>query len=204
MGDFIEKGIERVCTGDEIAEVGREELTSSKLLKVIGIGTSWLVTGSNHERLLEMLENKLPVQVLVPDPCAREIIERYEKDEPPEFELGLSGLADRLRHWDSLRKRYGTLNIRAYHRYPVANVTILEHHVYVGPVLYKRRAKDNLTAIFRRPSKGAEVYEDHFNNILESGSVEITEAFMAEVNRQYPGGVGDSGPKRGASVALGS
>lgn len=186
LGDFIEKGIERVCNGDEIAEVGRAELASSKSLKVLGIGISWLVKGKNHERLLEMLESKLPVQVLVPDPCSSEIIQRYTHDEPPEFELGLPGLAGRLRHWYELSKKYETLKVRAYHRYPVANVTIFDQHVYVGPVLYKRRAKDNLTAIFRRPSVGAEAYEDHFDKVFTYGSVELTEEFMRRLNQEFP------------------
>lgn len=190
LGDFIEKGIERICTGDEITEVCREELASSRSLKVIGIAISWLVKGRNRDRLIEMLESKLPVEILVPDPCAREIIERYNMDEPPTFEYGLTGLAERLRDWHNLCKKYSTLTVRAYHRYPVANITILDNHVYVGPVLYKRRAKDNLTAIFRKPSKGAEVYEDHFKNVFEFGSVEVTEAFMAILNQQYPDGIG--------------
>jgi len=186
LGDFIEKGIERVCTGEEIAEEGRRELSNTKSLKVIGIGVSWLVKDDNYIRLQEMLENKYPVRVIIPDPCAREIIERYANDEPPEFDLGLSGLAARIKTWYNLSKKYDTLEVRVYTRYPVANVTIYDDHLYVAPVLYKRRAKDNLTAIFRRPSKGAEAYEDHFNKVYVHGSLELNDAYLAKLNEQYP------------------
>ena len=186
LGDFVSKGIERVCTGEEVADLGREELQSSKSLKVLGIGISWLVKGNNRRRLEEMLERGMSVVILVPDPCAEEIIERYKNDEPPTFELGLDGLAGRIRDWKAQSEKYQSLEVRTYHRYPMSNVTIYSDKVYVGPVLYKRRAKDNLTAIYRRPSRGAEVFEDHFWNVYEHGSSILDDEYMNKLNKIYP------------------
>ncbi len=187
LGDFIEKGIERVCTGEEIADVGRLELSRSKSLRVLGIGVSWLVKGANFERLKKMLAAEQMIRVLIPDPLAPEIIERY-KDEPAEFELGLHGLAGRIRDRHALAQTHKSLELRIYHRYPVANVTILDNHVYVAPVLFKRRAKDNLTAVFRRPSSGAAAYEDHFDKVFADGAREITDGYLTLLNEEFPAG----------------
>lgn len=186
LGDFIEKGIERVCTGEEIADLGRAELSQSRSLKVIGIGISWLLKGANRERLSNMLSDGHPIQVLIPDPLSREIIERYSTDEPADFELGLPGLAGRVHDWNALAKKHTSLKVRIYDRYPVANVTILDDHVYVAPVLFKRRAKDNLTAIFRRPSKGAAAYEDHFDKVFTQGAAEITREYLELLTQSFP------------------
>ena len=105
LADFIEKGIERVCTSEEIQIESPALLAKTKSLKVLGIGISWLVTGDNKTRIEEMLARNQKIMILIPDPLSSEIRERYEKDEPPSFELGLEGLARRVCDWYDLKKR---------------------------------------------------------------------------------------------------
>ena len=158
----------------------------TEALKVIGIGLSWLLRGDNRKSLERLLSGGASVNILIPDPCAGEIVERYQNDEPPDFELGLQGLAERARQWADFAKTYRSLSVRICNRYPVANVTIFDRRVLVSPVLYKRRAKDSFTAIFRRPSEAAAIYEDHFKQLFEHGSRLLDEASLKGINERYP------------------
>lgn len=186
LGDFIEKGISRVCTGEEIGELGSSNLKATKSIAVLGIGLSWLFRDPNRVEFERILQSGREARILVPDPTSREIEERYEHDEPPDFEIGLPGLAERLRSWRTLSAKYPRLQVRAYTRYPVANVTIFDKVVLVAPVLFQRRAKDNLTAVFRRPSSGSVNYEDHFNKVFQNGSKELTIEFFQQLDKHFP------------------
>lgn len=186
LADFAAKGIERVCGASEIGTVGAAELATTESLKVIGIGLSWLLKGGNRERLERLLSAGKSVTILIPNPCAPELVERYQRDEPPDFELGLQGLAERARQWAAFAKHHSSLTVRLYHRYPVANVTIFDRLVLVSPVLYKRRAKDSFTAIFRRPSGVAAVYEDHFKQLFEHGCDPLDETSLNTIDARYP------------------
>lgn len=77
------------------------------------------------------------------------------------------------------------MNIRVYNRYPVVTVTIYDRKILVSPVLFKRRAKDSMTAIYRKPSSGAEIYEEHFDKVFELGSSEITPEYIDQLRFTY-------------------
>jgi hypothetical protein len=176
LSDFIEKGIERIYTAQEVGQETPILLNKTTSLKILGIGNSWLVKGDNLKRLEEMLIRNYLVMILIPDPLASEIQERYTHDEPPTFELGLEGLARRILDWYDLFKKHPNLSVKAYTRYPVVNLSIYDNYVYASPVLFKRRAKDSFTAVFRRPSSGAQIYEEHFDKIYHDGSsIDITD-----------------------------
>jgi|WetSurMetagenome_2_1015567.scaffolds.fasta_scaffold328571_1 hypothetical protein len=176
--DSIETGIEQVCDSEETTNLGIEELKSTSVVKVIGIGNSWLLAEPHKSRLDDMLTSGCQIHVLIPDPLSPEVIERYEKDEPKSAKLGLNGIARRVIKWYEMKQRHPSLNVRIFNRYPVVNLSIYDKHVYASSVLYQKRGFESLTVIFRRPSKGAEIYEDHFDQVYLSGSVEITPSYL--------------------------
>lgn len=185
LADFIDKGIERLCTQEEMPDISLEALRSTKSFKIIGIGISWIWKDPYYSILLEKLERRNSVVILIPDPLSPEIMERYNVDEPPTYELGLEGLARRIINWHNLSKEYNNLELRAFHRYPVVNVSVYDKHVFASPVLFQRRAKDSLTVIFRRPSSGAEIYEDHFDKIRKNGSFPLTDQYLKRLRQHF-------------------
>lgn len=184
--DFGEKGLQRACTKEEAAFEGHVALMKTKMLKLMGIGASWLAGEQNRSRLIEMLNNNYPVTILLPDPCSRDIKNRYINDEPPEFELGLTGIATRIKDWYSLSQHYKSLSLKVYKIYPVATVTVYEDKVFVSPVLYKRRTMDNLTIIFSRPSKGAIIYESHFDQISSRAALDVDINYLNQLTLEFP------------------
>ena len=184
LADFVDKGIRRICTKDELKEINSDSLKDTHTLGVLGIGLSWLFDGENRQRFEQLLREKGEVRVLVPDPCSHEIIARYE-DEPTDFELGLPGLADRLRNWQSLHGTFPTLQVHVYKSYPAATLTLYDNVIFVGNVLYKQRAKDNLTAVYRRPSRAAVYYESHFSKLFLEGSVPIEKYDFKALDNRY-------------------
>lgn len=174
LGDFLDKGIKRMCTSEEADRLSPELLRSSKVFKVLGIGNKWLVDGPCREILIKRIKEGREAQILIPDPTSQEIAERYLNDEPDTFELGLSGLAERAINWHKLVTEYGSnLEVRLYDDYPVVNMSIYDNCVFVSPVLYKRRGKDCLTTVFRSPSIGSAYYVEHFDGLFNKGN-EIT------------------------------
>jgi hypothetical protein len=185
LADFLTKGIQRICDEHEVEMVGAEEIKRTRSLGVMGLGLGWLCHGPNHEQLLALLADGCSVRILIPDPTAGEIVERYA-DEPASFELGLPGLAGRVGAWMKLQRQYPALEVHVYDRYPVATVTIYDSRLMVAPVLFKRRTKDNMTAVFCRPSSAAHIYEDHFKKVWDDGSRPLDDNIMARVEAAFP------------------
>jgi len=186
VADSLEKGIEKVCTNAEIAVVGSEGLQRTTKLRVIGLGNSWLLKEpKNHQRLLQLLEARAEVIVLLPDPLSLQVRERYMIDEPSTRRLDLPELALRVLKWYQLKTAYPRMILRVVHRYPMVNVTIYDHYLFASPLLYQRRGIDNLTVMFRYPSPGAEMYEDHFNKICDSGSDNVDESYVARLREFF-------------------
>lgn len=183
--DSRQKGIERICTKAESDEFGEEEMRKTDVLKVIGIGNSWLLREPHFSIFKSLLENNRPVTLLLPDPLSEAIQDRYLHDEPDSAKLNLRGLAEILLEWVELGRKYRTLTLKAYDRYPMATVSIYSHRVFASPVLYQRRGVENLTVIFRRPSIGSGTYEDHFNKVFKTGSVDITPHYLAKLRQEY-------------------
>ena len=186
---FLDKGIERICTSDEISTRTPTILQSTTVFKVLGIGNSWLV---ENPKLLDILIGKLEdgkeAKILIPDPLSEEIIERYNNDEPNTFEKGLPGLARLAISWYMMMQQYKNLQVRLYDGYPVVNMSIYDNYIFVSPVLYKRRGKDCLTAVFRRPSSGSSIYEGHFDDLFKTGSYDITSDYIDQISNKLKDG----------------
>jgi hypothetical protein len=190
-------GVERVCGSDELKEMGFAALRSTDSLKAIVLGGSWLLEGPNRQTL-EKLLGRAPgcVQVLIPDPCSTEIQARI-KDEPNEKGTrGLFGLADNVNQWWELKKQYDYLAIKLYQNYPVAMVTIYDGWVYLGPVLHRKRNTENLIVVYKRPSKGADLYIEHFNSLFQDGKR------VFELNEKYVQHVKDTIERIASDLAL--
>lgn len=198
LSDFKQNGVERVCAQEEVNELGYELISKTNSLKAIGIGLQWLmdeteeVEGKNQKHLLRILNSKTSQKayILIPDPCSNQIKERYVNDEPNHKNdvsmLGLKGIAGAVRKWNKLRENHkDELEVKVYHRYPMANVTIYDDYVFVSAVLYKHRAKDGFTVIYRRGSKGAQIYENHFNEVYKSGSIPLDDYYIKKLNNEY-------------------
>lgn len=154
-------------------------------LKVIGIGNGWLLKGEQHVRLERLLERGVAVRVLLPNPLSFQIKERYDNDEPETHQLSRNKFAALILQWHELMKSNPSLGVRVYNRYPMMNVSVYRDRVLASPILYRRRGKGGLTFAFRRPSVGAEIYEGHFDKVYESGSSEITDAYLSELQRVF-------------------
>jgi len=178
LGDFLEKGAERICTSEEITLEVPNIIRSTKFIKVLGIGNSWLLKDSNLNLLKKHLNDGKSAKILIPNPLSIEIIERYKNDEPATFELDLGGLAEFAIDWYELMKEYESLEVRLYDGYPVVNMSVYQDYLFASPVLFKRRGKDSLTAVFKRPSKGSSIYEENFDNLFELGSNDISEDYI--------------------------
>jgi hypothetical protein len=183
--DWDEKGVERVCSGAEIASVSAQEIQETDSLKVIGIGNAWLLKGEQYSRLLQLLERGKSAQVLIPDPLAPQIRERYASDEGEGAELDPRDFARLVLRWKNEMRIHAGLKVRAYHRYPMMNVSVYSNRVLASPILYRRRGKEGLTFVFRRPSIGADIYEGHFDKVFESGSNEIDDAYLERLRLEF-------------------
>src|SRR6266853_3173233 len=73
LADFIEKGIRRICTREELTNISNQALMNTRSLGVLGIGLSWLFDGMNRDRFEQLLRENCEIRVLVPDPCSDEI-----------------------------------------------------------------------------------------------------------------------------------
>lgn len=198
LSDFKINGVERVCSSYEINQVGYEQLQKTKTFKGIGFGFQWLlddnhdVNGPNQAELGRILKssNSKSVLILLPDPCSDQIKERYGKDEPNtesyRYELGLEGISEAIKKWYGIQEKYqGKIEVRVYSCYPMANVNIYDDYIFVSAVLYKRRAKDGFTIVYRRGSKGAEIYESHIDEIVKSSSEPLTALYLSKLNGEY-------------------
>ncbi len=168
LGDFMDKGVQRLCSADEITRFTEELLPGSRSLAASGLGLSWLFR-SGAKQLQDLLDSGGSAKILVPDPRATDIRSRYANSEPSErIELGLLGLTERLSQWDALLNKYpNRLDVRVYDSYPSVSVTILDRHVCVSSFLYKLRGVDSHTIIYRRPSPGAQTFEEHFRLLYD-------------------------------------
>ena len=183
LGDFLDKGIERICTSDEVTKTTQDILDKTTRFKVLGIGNTWLLTTSNLNKLKKICNKGVQVEVLIPDPLSQEIAERYLNDEPESIVLDLNGLADNVIKWYEFMKddEYGgNLKVLLFDDYPVINMSIYDDRVFVSPVLYKRRGKDCLTAVFKQPSIASNMYIEHFDELFRKGR-EITEEKLIEL-----------------------
>lgn len=183
--DWDEKGVERVCTEHEAGSLSSRELEATDSLKVIGIGNGWLLKGEQFSRLQRLLDRGAPVKILIPDPISPLIRERYDKDEPDTHQLNLTKFASLVMQWNELQLAHKTLSVRVYNRYPMMNVSVYKDRILASPILYRRRGKEGLTFVFRRPSVGAEIYEGHFDKIFESGSSEVSQAYLADLRQRF-------------------
>lgn len=183
--DWDEKGVERVCTEAETSAISARELETTDFLKIIGIGNSWLLKGDQHARLERLLVRNVAVRVLIPDPLSPQIRERYDKDEPDSHQLDLTKFASLVLQWHDLALAQRSLAVRVYNRYPMMNVSVYRDRVLASPILYKRRGKEGLTFVFRRPSVGAEIYEGHFDKVFETGSTEITDTYLTNLQSSF-------------------
>jgi hypothetical protein len=177
--DWDEKGVERVCTEAEIGAISAIELQRTSSLKVIGIGHGWLLKGEKYLALETLLSRQATVQLLIPDPFSSQIRERYDKDEGEGHELDIPELAGLVLKWKTEMGKHPSLSVRLYDRYPMMNVSVYTNRVFASPLLYKRRGKDGLTFVFRRPSIGADIYEGHFDKVFDSDSTKsISEDYI--------------------------
>jgi len=184
--DWDQKGVERVCSDAEIGAVSAAELEATDSLKIIGIGNGWLLEGSQHLRLERLLLQGAEVRILVPDPLSSQIRERYDKDEPDSHQLDLHKFASLVLQWRDFAARHSSLAVRVYNRYPMMNVSVYSRRVLASPILYRRRGKEGLTFVFRRPSVGSDIYEGHFDKVFETGSTEITADYLARLLKAFP------------------
>ena len=198
LSDFKLNGVERVCTAKEIEEFGKDQISKTLSFSGIGFGFQWLmdnnqdVDGPNQIQLIRILESaqSKKVMILVPDPCSPQLRERYDKDEPNSdlysYELGLSGIAESIKKWYAIKEKYpGKIEVRVYSCYPMANVNVYDDYVFVSAVLFKRRVKDGFTIVYRRGSKGAELYENHIKNVAEERSELLTKKYIDLLNKNY-------------------
>jgi hypothetical protein len=183
--DWDEKGVERVCAESETGAISAKELETTDFLKIIGIGNGWLLKGEQHARLERLLARGASVRVLIPDPLSPQIKERYSKDEPESRQLNLAELAGLVLEWHELAQSNPSLGVRVYNRYPMMNVSVYRGRVLASPILYRRRGKEGLTFVFRRPSIGAEIYEGHFDKVYESGATEISPVYLFDLERTF-------------------
>lgn len=198
--DWFLHGIEAVCGENEINEIGHKELMTTKQLKVIGLGLTWLLHNpDNHNRMKQILfegGNEVTVTILLPNPLEPLIERRVNKDEPETHSYELSDLARNIRAWYDLKNNShhefnpNALEIKVYDTYPVVNMSIYDERLYVAPYLYKRAGVDSLTVIYRRKrdgtsTVGARIYEEHFEQVYNS-SQEITPGYLALLNRKFP------------------
>ena len=185
LRDLVENGIQRVCTRTEATELGAAELARSRSLKVVGVSLGWLDDPAVSSRLEALLIERCRIDILLPDPLAPAILERYNRDEPPEWTRGPASIAELLIRLGNKRARHSSLGVFIYDRYPVATVTVYDNLVFVSPVLFRRRGVDAPTAIYRRRSLGGEIFEKHFD-ALKSESKEATSDYLNHLRSQLP------------------
>ena len=183
--DWNVKGVERVYEPDEMGRASLAALEGTQTLRILGIGNSWLLKGRHYKALTDLLSKEnSAVTVLMPDPFAEAIVQRYEEDESDNKELNLKKIGGRILEWVDIREEFPVLTIRTYSRYPMMHVAIYDRRVFASPALYKARLIEGLTFSFRKHSPGAELYEEHFNRVFTSGSSEIDADYIAKV-RSY-------------------
>jgi hypothetical protein len=181
-------GLVRVCDPAVVEERGHKALQQTNSLKAVILGGNWLLRGANRKTLDGLLAARAKrVQILIPDPCSDEIKARYRDEPEVEGMQRLHGLAWNLLEWWSLKREHPHLQVKAYRSYPVAMVTIYDDYVYFGPVLHKRRNIENLTTIYLNPSKGANLYVQHFINLFDDSSnvFDLSSEYVQRVKSEY-------------------
>jgi len=184
--DAHNKGIKRILTEQEVEPMGREALSKSDNLKVIGFTSAWLVKEENDIRLKRMLNDNKQIQVIIPNPLADEIKVRYQIGEPSDKVLGRKTIAIRIITWYEQKLANNNFTLKVYDHYPTVTTTFYDDEVYVSSVLFKRQTKDNLTTVFDIDSTAGQIYLEHFNNVYIFGSADVDDEYILALINEFP------------------
>lgn len=156
--DFLKKEIERFTNQySGVLEVLPSNHTISfidlvsqcQLIRILTLsGTKLGELGDTRlKSMLQSLPSNTKVTILLGNPFSKNIIERYEKDEPENYETGLEGINRRLVFLYTLFKeipktKKKNITIKVFDNYPTLSILQADDDLYSANYGYKLRGGD--------------------------------------------------------------
>ena len=145
-----------------------------KLLTLSGTKAGFLGDSSVTDALLDS-KRKSSIVILLANPFAKAIIERYEKDEPRTYETGLDGIERRLLNlWNIInglpKQARNKLDIRVFDNYPTISIIQSDKDLYATLYGYKLRGGDCPKVHSELDGEYSKFLLRHFNNIYEKST----------------------------------
>ncbi|MGC9357968.1 MAG: hypothetical protein ACP5GX_08880 [Anaerolineae bacterium] len=153
-----------------------------KLLTLSGTKAGFLGDSSVTDALLDPKRNS-EITIILADPFAKAIIERYEKDEPSTYEAGLDGIKRRLLNlWHIINRlpsdAQSKLDVRVFSNYPTISLIQADDDLYATIYGYRLRGSDSPKIHAKCGGEYSRFLLRHFDNILQD-SVPLAEWIAA-------------------------